>query len=119
MAGRQRPVRPRRRPAVQAALAWLAALGIESLAAARPAELSGGELRRVAIARALHQNPDVLLADEPTGDLDDENTQKVLQLFRDQAKTRHKIVLLVSHDAEAAAYADRIYRMDGGILKSD
>ena len=102
-----------------AALAWLAALGIESLAAARPAELSGGELRRVAIARALHQNPDVLLADEPTGDLDDENTQKVLQLFRDQAKTRHKIVLLVSHDAEAAAYADRIYRMDGGILKSD
>ena len=100
---------------VAAAERWMDALGIDHLRDARPAELSGGELRRMAIARALTRDPDVLLADEPTGDLDDENTHRVLAALRDAAKGG-KAVLLVSHDSAAEAYADRVLRMDGGRL---
>lgn len=95
---------------------WMEALGIGHLRDARPAELSGGELRRMAIARALTQGAEILLADEPTGDLDDENTRRVLEVFRDAARQDGKAVFLVSHDGEAARYADAIYRMDGGTL---
>ena len=98
------------------ALRWLEALDIMHLKDARPSELSGGELRRMAIARALAQNPAVLLADEPTGDLDDENTGRVLMLLRDAAKAG-MAVLIVSHDSEAAQYADRLLRMDGGAIE--
>ncbi len=100
----------------EAALRWMDALGIRDLANARPGELSGGELRRMAIARALARDPEALLADEPTGDLDDENTARVLTVLRDAAKERGKAVLLVSHDSEAVQYADVVYRMDGGTL---
>ena len=95
---------------------WLDALGILNLSDARTAELSGGELRRMAIARTLCQDTDVILADEPTGDLDDVNTALALTVLRDAAKLRGKAVLLVSHDSEALEYADAAYRMDGGIL---
>ena len=98
------------------ALPWLEALDIMHLKDARPSELSGGELRRMAIARALAQNPAVLLADEPTGDLDDENTGRVLTLLGDAAKAG-MAVLIVSHDSEAAQYADRLLRMDGGVIE--
>ena len=100
-----------------AARRWLAVLGIESLAGAWPAELSGGELRRMAIARAMAQGPKVLLADEPTGDLDDENTARVLSVLSEAARARDCVVLIVSHDSEAAGYADRLLRMDGGALE--
>jgi len=100
-----------------AARRWLAVLGIESLAGAWPAELSGGELRRMAIARAMAQGPKVLLADEPTGDLDDENTARVLSVLSEAARARDCAVLIVSHDSEAAGYADRLLRMDGGALE--
>ena len=95
---------------------WLEALGIGHLAGARPAELSGGELRRMAIARALARNPAVLLADEPTGDLDDASTRQVLDILRDAARDRGAAVLIVSHDSEAACCADVMTRMDGGVL---
>ena len=98
------------------ALRWLEALDIMHLKDARPSELSGGELRRMAIARALAQDPAVLLADEPTGDLDDENTGRVLTLLGDAAKAG-MAVLIVSHDSEAAQYADRLLRMDGGAIE--
>lgn len=101
---------------IEAAKRWMAALGIEHLSDAMPAELSGGELRRMAIARALAQAPEVILADEPTGDLDDENTERVLTVLRDTAKSDGRAVLIVSHDSEAARYADHVYRMDGGEL---
>ena len=104
------------RPREAEARRWMAALGVESLAQARPAELSGGELRRVAIARTLTQAPEVILADEPTGDLDDENTARVLDILRDAAKTEGRAVLIVSHDDAARACADRVCRMDGGII---
>lgn len=104
---------------VENALRWLDALGISHLRDARPAELSGGELRRMAITRALVGNAQVILADEPTGDLDDENTTLVLDLLRDAAKKAGRAVLLVSHDGEAARIADCCYRMDGGGIKAE
>ena len=103
--------------ATEDAARWMEALGIAHLADARAAELSGGELRRMAIARALAGNPAVLLADEPTGDLDDENTALALDVLRRAAHDDGRAVFLVSHDDAAARYADRLYRMDGGTLK--
>ena len=97
------------------ALALLEEVGIGNLANAYPNELSGGEMRRLAIARALIREPGILLADEPTGDLDDENTKTVLTLLR-QAADRGASVLLVTHEGEALPYADRIYRMNDGVL---
>ena len=82
-----------------------------------PDELSGGERRRLAIARALVMQPDVLFADEPTADLDDENTKEVLQLLRDCAD-EGMAVLLVTHETEADAYADRVFQMKEGSLSS-
>jgi len=93
-------------------------VGIGELKNAYPNELSGGELRRMAIARALIQEPKILLADEPTGDLDDENTHGVLRLLRKTAD-EGCAVLLVTHEKEAAAYADRVYRMNGGVLEQE
>ena len=97
------------------ALRWLEALEIVQLKDARPAELSGGELRRMAIARAMAQDPAVLLADEPTGDLDDVSTGRVLTVLK-EAATGGMAVLIVSHDSEAERYADGLYRMDGGAI---
>ncbi|WP_407382950.1 ATP-binding cassette domain-containing protein [Ruminococcus sp.] len=90
-------------------------LGIADLRDAMPSELSGGELRRMAIARAMMTAPGCILADEPTGDLDDENTAVVLKLLRETADAG-AAVLVISHDAETLKYADRVYRMDGGSL---
>lgn len=92
-------------------------VGIAQLCEAMPNELSGGELRRMAIARALINKPSVLLADEPTGDLDDENTALVLSLLRDTAKNGTS-VLVVTHEGETENYADIVLKMDSGILKN-
>jgi len=90
------------------AQAMLAAVGIEGRATSMPRELSGGELQRVAIARALVHQPSLLLADEPTGNLDPESAAQVLALLREQVKTRHAACILVTHSLAAAATADRI-----------
>ena len=89
---------------------------ILNLAEAYPSELSGGEVRRLAIARALIMNPEFVFADEPTGDLDDENTESVLQLFRELADDG-TAVLLVTHEAEAKKIADIIYKMNSGKIE--
>ena len=99
------------------AMELLEKVGIAGLSEAMPNELSGGELRRMAIARALMNKPSVLLADEPTGDLDDENTALVLSLLRDTAKEGTS-VLIVTHEGEAVSYADIVLKMDSGILKN-
>ena len=104
------------RPAPEAAAAaWMERLGIKDLSDARPAQLSGGELRRMAVARAQAQDPDIVFADEPTGDLDDENTRTVLSALQAAAR-QGKAVFLVTHESEALRYADRAFRMDGGVL---
>ena len=90
-------------------------VGIGELKNAYPNELSGGELRRMSKARALIQSPKILFADEPTGDLDDENTRSILRLLRKTADDGCA-VLLVTHEREAAEYADKVYRMNDGVL---
>lgn len=90
-------------------------LGIAHLAQVYPSELSGGELRRMMIARALAGTPQILLLDEPTGDLDAENTRRVLELVRETADAG-TAVLLVTHERAAASYADVCYTMAEGRL---
>ena len=99
-----------RKPAeAQARLAeMLAAVGLATAAGAYPRELSGGEMQRVAIARALVHRPLLLLADEPTGNLDAETARQVLALLRDQVKRESGAGILVTHSALAAATADRV-----------
>ncbi len=95
----------------------LARLGIEALLERRPEELSGGEMLRVALARALVIRPLLVLADEPTGSLDRENGQRVLELFREIHRRGDVTLVLVTHDAEVAAAARRRIRIvDGRIV---
>ena len=95
----------------------LTQLGAADLADSYPRELSGGEMRRVSIARALMNQPKLLIADEPTGDLDQESTDIVMQLLRSQADNGTAI-LMVTHDPDALEYADKVYRMDAGVLST-
>ena len=82
-----------------------------------PSELSGGQCQRVAIARALINNPQMLFADEPTGNLDRKNADEVLSLLLKIRETRGQTLLMVTHDLAIAEQADRIFRMDNGMLK--
>ena len=92
--------------------------GIIHLANALPRELSGGELRRMAIIRAVVQEPGILFADEPTGDLDDENTEKVLSFLYSYAHNQQKAVFIVTHENDALYYADLHLKMDNGRIGS-
>ena len=89
----------------------LSAVGLPDRAASLPRELSGGELQRVAIARALVHGPRLVLADEPTGNLDPDTAGQVLALLRDVAKARGAAGILVTHSRAAASMADRIYML--------
>jgi putative ABC transport system ATP-binding protein len=93
------------------ATAALAAVGLAGREASPPRELSGGELQRVAIARALVGEPKLVLADEPTGNLDPENARQVLELFRTQVKKKGAAAILATHSEQAAAGCDRRYRL--------
>lgn len=95
----------------------LECMGTGQLADVLAGELSGGERRRVCVARALAGRPDVIFADEPTSDLDDENMQTVLQMLRGAADAG-AAVLVVSHDSEALDYAEVRLRMNSGVLES-
>ncbi len=89
----------------------IAAVGLAGREASSPRELSGGELQRVAIARALVGSPKLVLADEPTGNLDPENARQVLALFRTQTKEQGAAAVLATHSEQAAAVCDRRYRL--------
>jgi putative ABC transport system ATP-binding protein len=93
------------------ARAAVASVGLAGREASSPRELSGGELQRVAIARALVGDPQLVLADEPTGNLDPENARQVLQLLRAQVKEHGAAGILVTHSEAAAASCDRRYRL--------
>ncbi|PJM80174.1 ABC transporter ATP-binding protein [Bifidobacterium scaligerum] len=90
-------------------------LGVGELAESHPRELSGGEMKRVSIARSLMNNPKLVIADEPTGDLDQASTDIVMRLLREQANNG-TAVLVVTHDPDVLTWADKVYRMDAGAL---
>jgi len=94
----------------------LAKLGLTSRRTHVPQKLSGGERQRVAIARALVTKPDIVLADEPTGNLDSDNSKDLLGIFRDMNRQMGQTIVMITHSAEAAGYADRtVYMKDGRI----
>jgi putative ABC transport system ATP-binding protein len=95
-------------------------LGIDKRLDHRPNELSGGEQQRVALARALINRPAIVLADEPTGNLDSKSSNIVLNMLRQSNKDLGQTVLMITHNPEAAAYGDRIVHMrDGEIVSAD
>lgn len=97
------------------ALELLSKVGLEGRAHHKPAQLSGGERQRVAIARALANDPEIILADEPTGNLDSESGEAILEFLK-QLNHEGKTIILVTHNPEAAAYAQRIIRIKDGRL---
>ena len=99
------------------ALELLAGVGInEKTALKRSLHISGGEQQRVSIARALAASPKVILADEPTGNLDPETGVRILDLLKKEAKERGTAVVIATHDEKITGYADRIYRMRDGVI---
>lgn len=104
------------RDAQRKAHAALSAVGLADAVHRFPGTLSGGESQRVAVARALAHEPKLVLADEPTGNLDAESADGVLQLLRDRIKAQRSIGILVTHSGAAAATADRTYRLHHGAL---
>ena len=98
------------------AQALLDAVGLADRAAALPRELSGGQKQRVSIARALAGNPPVILADEPTANLDWKNGEQVIRLLREAAKTGNRTVVLVTHDHRIMPYLDRNVQIEDGEL---
>jgi putative ABC transport system ATP-binding protein len=100
------------------ARALLGAVGLGGREDALPRELSGGELQRVAIARALVGEPRLVLADEPTGNLDPDNARQVLEILRGQVKRHGAAGILVTHSQAAAASCDRSYRLDAEGLRA-
>lgn len=109
----------RRRPALTAARTWLERFGVDELGSVRPTEMSGGQAQRVAVARALVTEPEVLFADEPTGALDTLSGERVLHQLTRVAREAGTTVLLVTHDATVAAYADREVVVRDGMLNGD
>ena len=97
----------RRGPAMTAARKWFGALGLDGLEQRRSGELSGGQAQRVALARGLVAGPEVLFADEPTGSLDSVSGELVMELLTAAVREHGTSVILVTHDARVAAYADR------------
>ena len=95
---------------------WLTEVGLEARLDHKPHQVSGGEMQRAAIARALINDPEVVLADEPTGNLDSATTAQILELFSHLHRQWQKTVILVSHAPEAGAAADRVLQMQDGRL---
>jgi putative ABC transport system ATP-binding protein len=97
----------------------LSIVGLEDRTDHKPSQLSGGQEQRVAIARALVTDPDLLLADEPTGDLDADNAHEILLLLERLNKEYNKTIVMVTHDHNAAGHASRLVRLEKGKLLSD
>jgi ABC-type lipoprotein export system ATPase subunit len=100
----------------QEAARWLEEVGLKERRSHKPHQVSGGEMQRAAIARALVNRPAVILADEPTGNLDSANSAQVLELFSRLHRDFQQTVVLVSHAPEAAGYAQRVLRLKDGRL---
>jgi len=110
------PMLPRRRSDRRRAVELLDAVGLSNRSSHRPAELSGGEQQRVAIARALVNDPEIILADEPTGNLDDDNARKIAELLSRTCRERGKTLILVTHDRQIIRPVNRVFDMRDGSL---
>lgn len=113
------PILPTNIPRAQRKRSVLAALelvGLADRASHKPSELSGGQQQRVAIARAIISDPELLVCDEPTGDLDRKSSESILQLLQALNRTQKKTIIMVTHDPLAARCASRIVHVDKGVL---
>jgi putative ABC transport system ATP-binding protein len=103
--------------AKEKSLAWIEKVGLKGRAESRPDQLSGGQQQRVAVARALIAEPKLILADEPTGNLDSNSADEIATLLRTVANEWGRAVIMVTHDAHIASFADRlVFLKDGAIL---
>ncbi len=109
----------RRGKALGPAYAGLESVGLSERASHYPDQMSGGEMQRVAIARALVINPEAVLCDEPTGNLDSATSKEILKLLRSLPEPGKRSVVMVTHDADAAGYGDRIIRIRDGQIESE
>jgi putative ABC transport system ATP-binding protein len=109
----------RRSRALQPAQEGLKRVGLLDRAPHYPDELSGGEMQRVAIARALVIEPEAVLCDEPTGNLDSATSAEILKLLRSLPEPGRRAVVMVTHDAQAAAYGDRVVHIRDGRVESE
>ncbi len=98
---------------------WLKAVGLAERLGFRPRDLSGGQKQRVAVARALAGGAPIILADEPTGNLDLQAGSQVLDLFRDLARGENRTLLIVTHDPKVRRIADRVVAIEGGRLQAE
>lgn len=90
--------------------------GLEDKRRCFPHELSGGQQQRAAFIRALIHKPDIILADEPTGNLDSKNSREIISILKESVDRYHQALLLITHDMNIASQADRVFRMDDGVL---
>lgn len=100
---------------IEPAMKLLEQIGLQNLSERYPSELSGGEMRRAAIARALINSPEILIADEPTGDLDEETTKEVMKLFYD-INSKGTTILMVTHEYDITSFGNRLCIMSSGKL---
>jgi putative ABC transport system ATP-binding protein len=101
----------------KAAIDMLKAVGLGDRLSHKPNQMSGGQQQRASIARAFVVKPEIILADEPTGNLDTNTTIEIMDLITDMAKKYGQTIMLVSHDTEALAYSDRIVHVKDGLIE--
>lgn len=99
------------------AMEMLKAVGLEDRAGHKPNQMSGGQQQRVSIARAFINNPEVVFADEPTGNLDTKTTYEMMDLILELSKKNNQTIIMVTHDLEISGYADRIIHLSDGVVE--
>ncbi|MCP4725692.1 MAG: ABC transporter ATP-binding protein [bacterium] len=111
--------RMKKREAKERAMELIESFNLQDRAYHKPMELSGGECQRIAVARALVVNPDIILADEPTGNLDSENSRLLIDTLLKLAKENETTIIIITHDKDIAGLTERTITLVDGVIKSD